>query len=67
LATRTEDLIEKGESTTAALTGGYRLAFWVGAGPVGVAIVFAVTVLKPEPQAKAEIQARVEPTGRKAA
>jgi hypothetical protein len=48
------------------LTGGYRLAFWVGAGLV-VAIVFAVTVLKPEPQAKAEIQALVKPADREAA
>jgi fucose permease len=67
LATRTEDLIEKGEVNAAALTGGYRLAFWIGAGLVVVAIVVAVTVLKPEPQAKAEIQARVKPADREAA
>jgi EmrB/QacA subfamily drug resistance transporter len=66
-ATRTEDLIEKGESTAAALTEGYQLAFWIGAGLVVVAIVVAVTVLKPERQAKAEIQARVEPADREAA
>ena len=49
--------------TAAALTEGYRLAFWVGAGLVVVAIAVAVMVLKPERQAKQELQAEAEPAG----
>ncbi len=56
-ATRSEVLIENGEPAAAALTGGYQLAFWIGAGLVVVAIAVAMTVLKPERQAKEEIQA----------
>ena len=36
-----------------ALTGGYQLAFIVGAALVGVALVVAVTVLQPERKAQA--------------
>ncbi len=50
-ATRSEGLIGNGESTAAALTGGYHLAFLIGAVLVAVAIAVAVTVLEPEPRA----------------
>jgi EmrB/QacA subfamily drug resistance transporter len=54
--TRTENLLESGRSTASALTDGYHLAFVIGAGLVGVAIVVALTVLRPAPQ-----QANVAP------
>jgi EmrB/QacA subfamily drug resistance transporter len=59
-ATRSEALIESGEPTVAALTGGYQLAFLIGAGLVVVAIAVAVTVLEPERQAKREVRAEAE-------
>jgi EmrB/QacA subfamily drug resistance transporter len=59
-ATRSETLIESGEPTVAALTGGYQLAFLIGAGLVVVAIVVAVTVLKPERPPKEEVQVELE-------
>ena len=66
-ATRSEGLIANGEPTVAALTGGYRLAFLIGAALVVVAIAVALTVLKPEDRSKAEIQARAEPADSEAA
>ena len=57
-ATRSESLLTHGESTAAALTGGYHLAFLIGAAFVAAAIVVALTVIvpdaKPEPQAAHE-------------
>jgi len=47
-ATRTDNLIEKGQSTASALTDGYQLAFLIGVGLVVAAIVVALTVLQPE-------------------
>jgi EmrB/QacA subfamily drug resistance transporter len=49
-ATRSEGLIGNGESTAAALTDGYHLAFLIGAVLVAIAITVAVTVLEPERQ-----------------
>ena len=46
--TRTANLLASGESTASALTGGYRLAFLIGAGLVIAAIGVAVAVLRPE-------------------
>ena len=43
---RTETLLDDGESTASALTGGYHLAFLIGAALAVVAIVTAVTVLQ---------------------
>jgi MFS family permease len=60
-ASRSNDLIGDGESTAAALTNGYHLAFGVGAALAVVAIVVAVTVLKPGRQTKEEHQAEAEP------
>ncbi len=53
-ATRTDTLLERGESTAAALTGGYRVALLVGAGLVVVAIAVAVTALEPAPVPESE-------------
>ena len=52
---RTSDLLASGESSASALTGGYRLAFLVGAGLVVAGIGIALTVLRSEraPQADA--------------
>jgi EmrB/QacA subfamily drug resistance transporter len=44
---RTDTLLADGESTVAALTGGYHLAFGVAAGILVAAIVVALTVLQP--------------------
>ncbi len=46
-ASRTGHLAGAGESTAAALTGGYHLAFGVGAVFVAVAVLIAITVLRP--------------------
>jgi len=46
-ASRTDGLLSSGETTASALTGGYRLAFGIGAGLIVAAIVTAVTVLRP--------------------
>jgi EmrB/QacA subfamily drug resistance transporter len=43
---RTDGLLSDGESTASALTSGYHLAYLVGAGLVGVALVIAVTTLR---------------------
>jgi EmrB/QacA subfamily drug resistance transporter len=53
-ATRTEGMIGAGESTAAALTSGYHLAFGIGAALVVVAIAIAATVLEPERRAEPE-------------
>src|SRR6266542_3426005 len=56
---RSESLVSDGHSTASALTGGYHLAFWIGAALVVAAIVAALTVLQPE--AKADELAGYEP------
>ena len=51
---RTETLLADGESTAAALNGGFHLAYLIGAALVAVAIVAAFTVIRsPEPSAPA--------------
>jgi hypothetical protein len=55
-ASRSEQLIGDGESTAAALTSGYHLAFGIGAVLVVVAIAVAVSVLQPERQTDEEFQ-----------
>jgi EmrB/QacA subfamily drug resistance transporter len=47
-AARTGTLLGRGESAANALTGGYHLAFAVGAGLLAAAIAVALTVLRPE-------------------
>jgi EmrB/QacA subfamily drug resistance transporter len=46
--TRTQGLLDDGETTAAALTGGFHLAFLIGAGLVGAAIAVAAVVLRPQ-------------------
>ena len=59
---RTEALAKAGEQMASALTGGYHLAFLIGAGLVLVAtVVAAVLIEKPEPQAEPPPPARPEP------
>jgi MFS family permease len=53
-ASRSNELIGAGESTAAALTSGYHLAFGIGAALVGVALAVAIIVLEPENRAKKE-------------
>src|SRR3954463_13901393 len=45
-AARSEGRAGHGEPTAAALTGGYHLAFWIGAGLVALAAVVAAVVLQ---------------------
>ena len=56
-SSRTEGLSAAGESAASALTGGYQLAFIVGAALVGAALVVAATVLVPEKKAQAKVRA----------
>jgi EmrB/QacA subfamily drug resistance transporter len=51
---RTDTLEAGGQDSAAALTGGYHLAFAVGAGMVALAVVLAVTVLQPATAAQPE-------------
>jgi EmrB/QacA subfamily drug resistance transporter len=46
---RTKTLLESGDSTASALTGGFHVAYLIGAALAVVAIVAAVTVLRSEP------------------
>jgi EmrB/QacA subfamily drug resistance transporter len=54
--TRTDGLLADGASSASALTGGYHLAFGIGAGLVAAAMVLAAAVLRPDgsPSAEAE-------------
>ncbi|MEV0092201.1 MFS transporter [Streptomyces sp. NPDC050738] len=52
-ASRTDRLLGEGHSRTEALTGGYHLAFGIGAGLLVIALVVAATVLRtPKPAAR---------------
>ncbi|UGS37526.1 putative MFS-type transporter EfpA [Capillimicrobium parvum] len=59
-ATRTESLLSAGDSTSAALTGGYHLAFAIAAGLVAVGLVIAVTVLRAVAPAREPAEAEAE-------
>jgi len=61
--TRTGNLLAGGESTASALTGGYHLAFLIGAGLVVAAVGIAAAVLEPAPRAQARAAAESEPAG----
>ena len=50
-ASHSERLAADGSSAAAALTGGYHLAFWIGAALVAAALVAALTVLQSERKA----------------
>ena len=55
-SSRTEALAAAGDSAREALTGGYHVAFLVGAGLVLAAIVVALVVTRSEEQASAEAE-----------
>ena len=55
---RSDELRAAGDSTAAALTGGYELAFAIGAALVGVAIVIATFVLRSPAAEAAEAERR---------
>jgi hypothetical protein len=55
-STRTEDLLAGGDSTAAALNGGYHLAYLIGAGLILAALAVALTVLQPERKAKQQVE-----------
>jgi EmrB/QacA subfamily drug resistance transporter len=52
-STRSDDLLAGGDSTAEALTGGYQLAFVIGAGLVLAALIVAITVLRAPAAAEA--------------
>jgi EmrB/QacA subfamily drug resistance transporter len=62
-ASHSDKLIKGGESSAAALTSGYHLAFWIAAGLVGCAILVALTVVQSMAKAGHELQADGEPIG----
>jgi MFS family permease len=47
-ASHSDKLLSHGDSSAAALTGGYDLAFWIAAALVVAGILVAVTVLRPQ-------------------
>jgi len=47
-ATRSEDLLAHGVPQADALTSGYQLAFWIGAGLVAASAVLAAVTLRPD-------------------
>jgi EmrB/QacA subfamily drug resistance transporter len=55
-ASRTQSLLADGQSNAAALTGGYQLAFGVGAALVVAAIVLSLVLLRPVPSFAASSQ-----------
>ncbi|MDX6663887.1 MAG: hypothetical protein QOG68_93 [Solirubrobacteraceae bacterium] len=55
-AGRSDDLIARGASHAAALNSGYHLAYLVGAGLIGVALIVALRVLRPAPAPAREPQ-----------
>jgi EmrB/QacA subfamily drug resistance transporter len=59
-STRTENLLANGTSPDAALTSGFHLAFWIGAGLVAAAIAVTALVVRTTP-ALAEAEAVEEP------
>jgi predicted MFS family arabinose efflux permease len=58
---RTDGLLAGGESTAAALNSGYHLAYLIGAGLVGVAIVIALRAFRSEAAAGVEARIGAEP------
>lgn len=52
--TRTENLLASGDPAAAALTGGYHVAWIIGAGLVVTAVAVAATILRPDRTAEQE-------------
>ena len=59
---RTERLLADGVGLPVALTGGYHLAFGIGAGLVLVGIAVAASVLKREPALRLRLATEDEPS-----
>jgi MFS family permease len=64
---RTDGLVGDGEPIASALNSGYHLAYLIGAVLVGVAMVIALTVLRPAAPELAHQQAEGEPAYSEAA
>jgi EmrB/QacA subfamily drug resistance transporter len=62
---RSDSLVEQGQSSAQALTSGYHLAFWIAGALIAAAIVVALTVL--EPDAKPEREPHAPLAGREPA
>jgi MFS family permease len=61
-ATRTDTLVASGTSPDAALTSGFHLAFWIGAGLVTAAVAITTLVIQSRPAlAEAERLEELEP------
>jgi hypothetical protein len=61
-ATRSDTLLASGSSPDAALTGGFHLAFWVGAGLVTAAFAITTLVIRTQPVVQeAERLEEIEP------
>jgi EmrB/QacA subfamily drug resistance transporter len=60
-ASRTDSLLESGEGQLAALTGGYHLAFLVGAIFAAVAAAIGAALLRPRGDAADQVEAAHEP------
>jgi EmrB/QacA subfamily drug resistance transporter len=56
-ATRSDGLVDGGEATASALTGGYHLAFLIGAALVVAAVAVALTILQPPEHAQQQAAA----------
>jgi EmrB/QacA subfamily drug resistance transporter len=59
-ASRTDKLLAHGDSTAAALTGGYHLAFWIAAALVVAGIGVSVAVLRSQAAPAGEMAERLE-------
>jgi EmrB/QacA subfamily drug resistance transporter len=59
--TRSQHLLSNGDSSASALTSGYHLAFAIAAGLVIASIAIALSVLRSEAVAAAEVEAGAEP------
>ena len=57
---RTDSLRAAGEAHAVALNSGFHLAYLVGAGLVGAALVVAITVLESKPAAASQPEAEPE-------
>ncbi len=64
-ATRSDNLLAAGESAASALTGGYHLAFLIGAGLVLASVIVAVLVLEPVKPHQAQAEDASESAARR--
>jgi EmrB/QacA subfamily drug resistance transporter len=64
---RTDTLLDEGKAVASALTSGYHVAFWIGAGLVLAALAVAATVLEPVPKEAMQAAGEEEPAHAEAA